>query len=878
MSAGFAFASPLALLLLPVLAAWLLLALRGGPGSHRPGRAATLLLGGCALLLVMAAARPHHGAGRQGSGLVLLLDVSPSIPAGVRDAALRRAEALARGEPGIEVHRLAFAREAVALADPASFAAAAAAGREGPTDLTRALAAARTLLPAGGRVLLLSDGQHSAAPDGPGTVDPALLDEAAALPRAGVALHAQPIWPDRAPDVAVERVIAPAEAVAQAIVPVVVEVSCRGPVDPSGHRVALLLDGREVERLPLPSPCEETPHPVQGRLALPAAGRPLLEARREGPGDDLIADDDRAGTTVAVAGPAAVLWLGDPRPGQPLRSLLERDGHRVTQLAPEKLAASSGELAAYDMIVLDDVAAPRLVPGAELALEAWVHGGGGLLALGGPDSFGAGGYPGTRLDRLLPLSSDLRRTGGRMAVVLLVDKSGSMGGVEDGWERLLLAKETLRSLLATLGRPDDEVAIYGFDTGTVVLLPRGRVASLDIEGIDTGAIQAGGGTDPTPALREAGLELESSKAPVRQIIAITDGRFAGPDVEPEIRSLAQRGIRFSTIGVGATAEMGRLEKLATLGQGGVSRAREPRHLPRAVLREMLQAAGGVVRQGPVAIEPGSSLAADLHLDLPLPVPPVDGLNRTLLREGASRWLQTPSGDPLLAAQRRDAGLAIAFAAAPGRWTQGWESWPGAAPLWRAVLDAATRRPSRPWEAQARIVGERLLVALEAIDAAGSPVTGQPLQARVTGPQGEQHKVPLQELEPGYYQGSVAATRPGRWRIALFASGTQVAEADAVAFTPAEARRIGNDLPLLATLVQLGGGRLLAEGEPLPPAPAATTTAARTPLAPLALGLALAFFLAYLAVEGRPRRSEQPAHRRIVAPRRSPGEHRARGDS
>ncbi|MBM4318855.1 MAG: VWA domain-containing protein, partial [Deltaproteobacteria bacterium] len=694
MSTGWSLVTPAALLLLPPLLLWLLLALRRG---HRlPSPAAILALLACGLLLVLAAAGPRGGWRQTSSAVALLLDVSPSIPAGVRAAAVRQAEALAAtAGPGAEVHRLAFAREAVALPDAAALATAAAAGREGPTDLRSALAAARALLPQGGRVLLLSDGQHSLVAASVGTAtalpDPSLQEEAAALPRHGLTLHALPLWPAAAPDVAVERLIAPAQATARSTVPVTVMVSCRGQIEPADQRIELGVEGQpQVQSLLLPTPCDGMSRPLQALVELPAAGHPLIEARRAGAGVDLIADDDRAGTTVQVAGPAAILWLGDERQAHPLRELLEQDGHQLTRRLPERLAAAAGELSAYQLVVLDDVAAPRLVPGEEEALEGYVRGGGGLLVLGGPDSFGAGGYAGTRLDALLPLSADLRRTGGRMAVVLLVDKSGSMGGNEQGWERLLLAKETLRALLLTLGRPDDEVAILGFDTRPVVLLPRTRLQGLDLEGIDTGAIQAGGGTDPTPAIEEAALELQSSQAAVRQIIAITDGRFAGPDVEPAIRGLVRRGIRFSTIGVGATAEMARLERLATLGQGGISRVLEPRHLPRAVLRELLQARGGVIRQGPVAIEPGSGLASDLHLDLPLPVPPLDALDRTLPREGSSRWLQTAAGEPVLAAIRRDAGLAIAFAAAPGRWTTSWSRWPGQAPLWRGVLDLAAR--------------------------------------------------------------------------------------------------------------------------------------------------------------------------------------------
>jgi len=80
----------------------------------------------------------------------------------------------------------------------------------------------------------------------------------------------------------------------------------------------------------------------------------------------------------------------------------------------------------------------------------------------------------------------------------------------------------------------------------------------------------------------------------------------------------------------------------------------------------------------------------------------------------------------------------------------------------------------------------------------------------------------------------------------------VAEADAVVFTPAEARRIGNDLPLLRALTELGQGRLLAAGEPLPTPPRADELR-EAQAEPLLLGLSTIAFFAYLLLEGRRRR-------------------------
>ena len=832
---------PWALLLLLPLGLWLLAAIRSG---SRPSGPAVAALTACAALVVLSLAAPRLGEEDPGHELVLLFDASPSIGPGIGEGRLGQVGELIAGlSPSERVRRIAFGLAPVALQDEGALAAAVSRGLQGPTDLGRALDAASSMLPAGGRILLVSDGQQSL----PG--DP--VAAAASLAERGIVVHALPSWPPLAPDIAVEQVLAPRRSPLGAPLPIQVLLSCRGEVDHAGQQVEIRLDGETLRILPLPGPCDGRSRSISLHIEPATAGRPLLEARRVGHGADLIPGNDRAGTTVELSGPPKVLWVGDQRSPHPVRDLLSLEHEPPVELLPERLSAGSGELSAYDLVVLDDVSAHRLVAGRDRALEGYVRGGGGLLVLGGPASFGVGGYPGTRLEALLPVSSDLRRAGGRMAVMLLIDKSGSMGGYEGGWERLLLAKETLRSILHTLGRPDDEVGVLGFDTAPVMVLPMTRVSDLEPEGLDTGAIQAGGGTDPGPAIRAAALELTFSRAPVRQVIAISDGRFLGQKAEEEVRSLVRHGIRFSAIGIGSTAQMDRLETLATLGRGGVTWVREARHLPRAVLRELLRASGRGVRKGPVPVEPGLDLA-DLYPDLPLPIPDLDAIDRTLPRQGASRWLSSGSGDPILYGWRRDAGMVVAFTSSPGSWTSLWADWPGAAPMWRAVIGLSARRPTPPWEARAWVEGSLLRLDLTAIAAQGSPMTGHRVLARITDPAGHARELGLSEQEPGAYRGDERIELLGRYRITFHLGEALVAKTDAVFFTPPELQRIGNDMTTLQAIVAAGGGRILSPGEPLPRSSSAAGQ--RPPRPDIPIGLAFLAFIAYLWLEARAHRS------------------------
>ena len=571
----------------------------------------------------------------------------------------------------------------------------------------------------------------------------------------------------------------------------------------------------------------------------------VYEARRGGAGDDAMPDNDGAAAVVRIQGAARVLWVGARRQPQPLLDLLLADGGHVERLEGRALVATAAELAGYDLVVLDGVAAEEVADHQVEGLATYLDNGGGLLVVGGPGAFGSGGYAGSPLDRLLPVTSDLRRSGGRMAVVLLVDKSGSMGGREEGWERLLLAKDTLRAIVGSLKRKDDRVGIIGFDTRPVVMMPLTPVAQVDFEGVDTGAVQAAGGTDPTPALQAAGLELEATAAPLRQILVITDGRFAGEGVEAEVRRLAARGVGLSAIGVGQRAEMGRLERLATLGRGGVSQVHDARRLPKVVLRELLKASGGLVRPGPVPVHPGSELG-ELHPDLPLPAPPLDAINRTLAREGTARWLQSDTGDPILTAWRRGAGTVATMCSRPGGWASRWASWSGAPPLYRALLAVLARRTHRPWSAALVRRGVQLEATLEAFTPDGEPMSARRARAELATPDEERRAVPLAEESPGVYRGSAAVGRPGRYRATFRMDGTLVAEAELVVSRPPELERTGNDLELLSSLAAASGGALWHAGTDLPMMGASQPVPRRRLRPWLATAAALAF-MAYLGL-------------------------------
>src|SRR6185295_10352491 len=129
-----------------------------------------------------------------------------------------------------------------------------------------------------------------------------------------------------------------------------------------------------------------------------------------------------------------------------LDAVLTGAGYRVTHVVPERVPQTSGALAPFAGVVLDDVSAERLTSAAAEALAAYVEdAGGGLLMLGSARSLALSGYPTTPLERIIPV--DLRPRAGQRAtsvdLVLVFDKSGSMADLSDGVPKIEIARQAV---------------------------------------------------------------------------------------------------------------------------------------------------------------------------------------------------------------------------------------------------------------------------------------------------------------------------------------------------------------------------------------------------------------------------------------------------
>ena len=181
------------------------------------------------------------------------------------------------------------------------------------------------------------------------------------------------------------------------------------------------------------------------------------------PEDDAMPQNNRATAFTHVAGKGQVLMIVSSEPDaehqrevrehELLADRLRRQGLEVAVRPADRLFSSLADLQVYDTVVLADVprATSDQVGFSDEQIDMLVRNtqqmGAGLVMLGGPESFGAGGWTGTRLEEAMPVDFQIKNAEvvPRGALVLLMHASEIPQGNS---LQKLIAKEAIKALSA----------------------------------------------------------------------------------------------------------------------------------------------------------------------------------------------------------------------------------------------------------------------------------------------------------------------------------------------------------------------------------------------------------------------------------------------
>lgn len=483
------------------------------------------------------------------------------------------------------------------------------------------------------------------------------------------------------------------------------------------------------------------------------------ETDRDGkPIADTLSENNAATAFTLTPGAGSVLIVegssDNPVPS-PLARTLEEDGLKVETLAARLLPSDPLTLQNYDLIILENVGAEDLPDPSQRLLAAAVREMGiGLIMVGGPNSFGAGGWRNTPLEPILPVLLDLpeRLVEPEAAVVFILDNSGSMRRPVMGSSRSQqeIANQAAAMALGALDRRD-LVGVIAFNSNFDVVQPLSPNADPASTASAILSIGPGGGTNLAPALVEAGKQLDAVKAKNKNVIVLTDGVSQDRDILPDIaRTLSKRDIRISTIAIGDDSDVANLEEIAKLGDGKFYQVVNPAVLPRIFMRAVKVIRSPLIREEPfqpVILPSGSP--ATFGLDTP---PELLGLCLTQPRPDPTviNAIVAPTGEPVLSHWRVELGQVAAFTSDAGQWASKWIDWPGYRRLWTQLARSIGRsQSSSRYSARAEFESDELVIRAER--ATGPSDGAAALSATVFSPAGMQIPLRLSEIAPGIFE-------------------------------------------------------------------------------------------------------------------------------
>jgi uncharacterized membrane protein len=813
-----AFDTPLALLLLvPALGltAALHVASRRRLGAARR-RAALLLRTLVLTALVFALAGFQLVLPVDRLATVFVVDLSDSVGnAGREDALAFLRETLAEKPDGDVAGIVAFGREALVERLPSELEEIdrlASAPVKSATDIGAALRLATALFPDDSqkRIVLLSDGNDTV---GGGQA------EAALAAASGVQVETRRIGPGNVDEVLVERLTTPSTAAFGESVEAVVEI--RSSVSQTAT-VRLYVDGELAATRPIDLQAGVT------RLTFEVtpieAGfhtfRAVVEAAR-----DTFSQNDRADSNTIVKGePRTLVLAGDDTVAAELVAALESQRQQVDSIVPEALPTDFASLTTYDSVVLVDVARVRMTDRQLAALQVYVRDlGKGLVMIGGPESYGAGGYQRTPIEETLPVDMGVRDRQKQpdIALVVVIDQSGSMaachcnsfnqggggGAGIAGVRKVDIGKEAILRAAAALTERD-ELGVVGFNEAAhwvVHTQPLGNVD--DLQGQISG-IQPDGQTNIFAGLDQAVQSLEEATATRRHIILLTDGWSTSGQYDEILDRMKADGITLSTVGAGGGANPF-LEQLAQRGGGRFYAATNPASIPDIFLKETQQVSGQqIVEEEFFPIQTSSS---PILRGLDEGLPQLRGYNGTTIKSAAQQVLVTSRDDPLLAQWQYGLGRSVAWTSdATGRWAKDWVAWPGFNRFFSQLVSwTFPGEETGGIEATFEPSGGKTELHVESVEADGSPRDFYATSAVVVGPDLEPRAVDLVQVAPGVYQAPLGEIDPGAYavRITQTKPGTSALgrTVGLVAPTAAEYRVLGANEPVLAALRAAGGG-------------------------------------------------------------------------
>jgi len=778
------------------------------------------------VLLTGSLSRPLLVQHSEGVTSMIVVDMSRSIPIGVRDRAVAflQSAAAARERPEDRVGLITVAEEGEIQALPLEATVISEISHAGPpeeTDLEAALRLALATLPndTANRILLVSDGNETRG---------SLMGAAEEARAAGVPIDVVPLEYAHDNEILFEELRAPSRA--RLGQPVEVRMTLRSPRESRGT-LRLWVNGQPFDLDPqspgdgLALTLRAGPSQFPLPITFDRGGAHRIRAVFEPDSDagDGMEENNVGEAVVFVSGEGRVLLVdeSDGAEVSVLARALQKASIEVEIATAKVLDEGAPVMSGYDAIVMANVPRWALDNNTDRALHSYVHDlGGGLVMVGGDQSFGAGGWIDSETAKTLPVRLDPPQTRQilRGALALIMHSCEMPQGNYWGKQVAISSIEALTRL--------DYAGIVVFDwsagmNGASWAFPMQPVGNKGAAVAAAKAMQVGDMPDFGPSFKLAYDALKAVKGGVKHAIMISDGDPQAPPISL-LNDYKREGITVTSVlvvGHGTQADADKMKFIADSTGGRFYHVKNPKDLPQIFIKEASVVSRSLLQEGrftpvlnPMASGPTKGVAS---------VPAIDGFVLTVPREGLAQMpitVPTSEGqDPLFAYWNYGLGRSAAFTSdVSGRWGSAWAAWPGVGTFWEQTVRWCMR-PPQPRDASLRVSleGSRGVVELESMSGGGGTVEG-----RVIGPDGRAATLALRQVAAGRWRGEFEATDKGGYLIntgfAVEGEGGEVRTGSIQAAVSVpyarEFRAVRDNAALLEAAAKRSGGRVIRLGD------------------------------------------------------------------
>ncbi len=422
-----------------------------------------------------------------------------------------------------------------------------------------------------------------------------------------------------------------------------------------------------------------------------------------------------------------------------LQNLIEDVGFKHEFRTPNDLG-NNKDFNSYSFVLIDNVKAQRLSLEIQSNLKHFVFNGGGLGMLGGVNSFGLGGYYDSPIEEALPVYMPPRSYRKSVAVIFIVDSSGSMlAGSKNVWnsphelQRFLqtadssqipiwVAKNAAKQIIKEMRGID--VGVVNFNTSASLAVPIQKVTDKNMQwftqGIDS--IQAGGGTKFHPALKGASTILANGQYSRVDFIFLSDGSPSDWNEVPDIlKELKKNNIRVTSIAFGEEANRANLMEMANITGGKFFSSRNVSSLAKIFEKAVEQVFGPPLINQKI----GTRWVPNQRFISPNPesLPNLLGYTATSPKDRGQIVVASEIGDPVFAIW--NFGLGHSFAWTPdfsGVWSAEWMNHQVLRKIMSRAFQKLAKKQWDPYETKIHVNGNEVIATLLALDDQGNPIS------------------------------------------------------------------------------------------------------------------------------------------------------------